>query len=710
MILVAAAAGVFGYYVYSSAHNYDEVFHVKSSLVSPSDYSSERGYAYAIDHPSIKRYVYGWVLGRIGVAELNVPDVDYTKSEKWNVDEGRVAPLKVLLALRFTNAVFVLAALLLVFLTALMILRNAWLALLVALPFVASERIAVGVVAYLGADAILMFFLALSLFAFTALVMRDKATSLAGVLILGAVAGLAASTKFNGWLVAVAYVAYLAIVTKGADRLAKPLLAGLVAATVFVALNPVLRAGGIDNILAVISEMLERRRYIWESQYGAAAVSRASLVARYFPYAAFVLPAAAALVALRREKWVLPVAVWSIVIIAGTLVSVNRDFRRYYVPVEMAVFFTGGTAAWALFRAALAKRRAEDRRARPAAAKALAASVIGVAALAAVAALLIKFDYFGPWRRVTVVASSTTASSRESAGSGRQEQSKTEDTIVPLARQFLGPLPQRMVNSIALAAALIVVLVAGRRVLSKGWLAAIALLPFVWTDAAVFSLWAHSASEAYLCLSAAILLYLWIRAWRNEGPLRWKDVLLMAIAGGAATAAAPTGVFLAATTAAFIYLRNPVRSGLFTAAASAAVSAAATALLEGLFWRMGARAPYDFVSGILSGTLSNWTSAYRTEAANFLLPLERYLPYWPLLPLGAAVLYAAGRQTGLGAPALWAGALLAGAIATMPAIAPVSVEANLALSIGAGMPALAMLARGVHVKIAFREEEQPVDV
>ncbi len=81
-----------------------------------------------------------------------------------------------------------LGAVVLFMLSAWLILDNAWLALAVSLPLVLSEHVAVGVVAYLGTDAILAFFLALTLFAWVALAMSGKAAGPAGVILVVAAA------------------------------------------------------------------------------------------------------------------------------------------------------------------------------------------------------------------------------------------------------------------------------------------------------------------------------------------------------------------------------------------------------------------------------------------------------------------------------------------------------------------------------------------
>ena len=259
-ILVITGCAVGFYYVRTTGASWDDTWRVKSAQISPSDYESGRGRVYSLDHPALSRYVYRTVLTVLGVHQVDVPDVDYSQTEQWNIDAGRTPPMDVVYLLRYVNIVFYVAACVLLFATAYLVLRNPWLALATALPFALSERVQVGVVAYLGSDVMLAFFFALAIFLWTLFALQGREKTLGAVLCMSIVCGLTVSTKLNGALLPIAYLAYLAIIFRGAGRIAKPLAAGLVTMAIFFALNPVMRGGGPEWIAGVVREMLRNAK------------------------------------------------------------------------------------------------------------------------------------------------------------------------------------------------------------------------------------------------------------------------------------------------------------------------------------------------------------------------------------------------------------------------------------------------------------------
>ena len=716
LILVAAASGIYTYYVYAADHNWDETFHVKSSLVSPSECLTEEGYAYATDHPSIKRHVYRWVLGKIGVHDINIPDVDYSRTEKWNIEAGRVPSMGIVIPLRITNAAFVVAALVLVFFTALLVLRDAYLSLAVVVPLLLSGHIAPGVVAYIGCDAILAFTLALSLFVLVALVQRGIASSLAGTLMLGVTGALALSTKFNGGLVIVAFCVYLVLVNRGIDRLFKPFIAATLCAAVFVLLNPVVRGGGIDWALGVAWDMLGRRRYIWQSQYAEFPLSRAALVARFFPWAAFLLPLAGALVRLRKEKWALPVSVWSAVLVLGTLASVNRTYARYYLPVEMAAFFISGAAAWrlvAMSRAQAAARKEDDRPRRYGIG--LACGAASALILATAAAVFVPLGD-ARLRAGSVVGKARLFYRQSAAYYGFAEPVKAREaaSLLKLAgaappsgqqeggEVVLGTLARRALTLVLLIAAATGAFLAGRAALANGWLAAAALFPFAWSQLVDSRYLSLSLSEGLLICFASALVGVLAKSHAGHGKLGWRQVTVCALAVSGACAASPGGIFLAAAAAAWV---SQTEGGVRKIAFAAALTLVATLLfplLESAFWRIGARGVADWVIAIRGGALKFWTARF-AETTHFLLPANECFPWWPMLPLTGAAFYAVRRERWAGLIALWLLFVLAGTILTMSSRTSVGPDVNLALSLGGGLPGLALLAQEISLNFQFKD-------
>ena len=703
LVLLTASLLVWTYYIYATPQNWDEVFHVRTSLVSPSDFSTGVKFRYSIDHPSIKRHVYGWVLHAIGVHEMSVPDVDYTKNKEWNLERGRVPPLDVSIALRFTNAAFMAGALVLIFLTGLVVLRNAYLSLLVPVGLILSRRVAEGAVAYLGCDAILAFFVALTLFVWVLLAERGKASSLYGAAIIAAVAGLALSSKLNGGLVIISYCLYLAIVNRGAKRFTMPLLAAAVCVAVFVALNPVMWGGPTWTPAGAVRAMFRHRENIWLSQYSERPMPRMWLVTVFFPYAAFLPAFVAIAVFLRKEKWVLPVCIWAAVLVAGTLASVNRTYARYYVPIDMATFTAAGLLGWSLVK----RPRSEGAgKASPAAKRGGRGAAILKAAAASLLLLtfVAAYEPFGPFRvhseRSVVqkvrlfyrqglayygliesldgqaVRAELTALTREQS---RQAQPERE-------RPGIGPV--RTLSGLAFAAACALVLVLGYRY--GGWLAGGALFGvLVWMEFSRGAYYLQSTEDRYFTFLAVMLLFGWIDLARGSGPLGRRQAAALGVACGMCTAASGFGIVLTGLTILVVLRREGAKAA--HALWVMFVAAAVFAVVEPAFCYLGARGPVAFVRGTILASVDFWP-ARGAGTEGFLMPFEYYFPWLALLPLGAGALLAAKGESWTAPVALWAGAIVLTTLATRPATlyyAPADV--NFALLLGAGLPALAIL-------------------
>jgi hypothetical protein len=809
-ILVAITCAVSGYYIRTTGPNWDDTWRVKAAQISPSEYETEKSYIYAIDHPALGRYVYRTVAMVLGVPHVDVPDVDYSKTERWNIDAGRLPPTDVVYVLRYVNGAFFLAAVVLLFAAAFLVLRNAWLALATALPFAVSEHIQVGVVAYVGSDVMLAFFLALAILLWTRFTMKGREKSVAAVLSVSLVCGLAVSAKLNGGLLVIAYLAYLAIISRGAGRVVRPAAATLVMCAVFVAFNPILRGGGPGWALHIIREMLAMRREIWLDQFGEAPVGRMGLVAKFFPYAAFAPLLAAAFLALRKERWTLPVVCWAAVLVVGTLASAHRTYRRYFLPVEIAVFFSSGLAAWRLVQISIAERRERGGargEAKGRAWRKRAAMGAGVAAVVGVA-LVTMLAAWAPWgpgriRGAVSPAEKTAHFYRQALAYYGVAEPAEQEAAGPRLRS---PRPlgtaatrQMLATILILASCAMVIEIAGAA-LGSGWWGLGLVAVFLWMEWTGFTLRTHSVSDGLLALFAVLQLRLWVkreagvscedegpenlgtgthigqttdmctspRVWSSggEGAVRgtgktwgqaqtaetsrqftpvpvfpscggegrkdlgtvthigdgtdmrnsprvssmgdWRFVAWAAVLAAGAAAAAPEGIAVAAATVAYLLLsarreekwvaqREARRPGVFarnTVARAAVAAIAVLALypaLEAVFWWLGARASIDFAQGIWAGGVRHWSARWG-ETINFLIPVQELYPWWMLLPLAAAGLYAVRRERWVGAVAVWAGAILLGNLVLRETNElKASAVLNWAMVLGAGMASCALL-------------------
>jgi hypothetical protein len=725
-ILLALGSGVYTYYVYATGQSWDETFHVKDGLVSPSDYTSQQGYRYAIDHPSVARYVYRAVLFVIGVHEISTPDVDYRQTEKWNAENGRLPSLGVVIPLRFTNTAFMLAAVVLVYFTAYLILSNAWFALLVALPLVLSRHIAAGVVAYLGSDAILAFSLALSLFLWVFLAMRGRDRGLVGIVLISGVAALATSTKVNAALVIIAYMLYLAIVARGVDRLMKPLLAALVCAAIFVGLNPVMRAGGPAWMAGVISDMLETRRVIWVGQYQEAPLARVELVRKFLEFPAFILPLAGAFIVFRREKWALPLLVWSGTLAIGTLLSVNRTYDRYFLPIEMSVVLASGVMAWRLLQAALRRRGgAPGPDARPVASSTALAIAAGLVAALVLLTVLVAFE---PWgearaRRGPSQADKVAVFYRQAVAyyglapfvSAKEIRERYVKPSAPRhslsgsrpAKPLFDPMARQLIATAVFLIACALIVATVYRALGGAWYAALLAAIFLWLEATGHRLWMHSPSESFFALFAVGAFYAWVSIARAGGRVSWRHLMLAAVLAGAAMAATPKGVLLAAATAAFVVIRCEGRDRLGRAAGWLGVTIAAFIVMEPALWRLGAGDSHALSENMRAGTLQYWTACFN-QTASFRIPIQERFPYLPLLPLAGCALYYARKAAWAAPLALWAGFIILGSLLTLDlSQTRLPGDVSLALTMVAGLPGLMLLRDNVLVSV--RLKDQPPD-
>ncbi|MHC4713809.1 MAG: hypothetical protein ACYTAN_11155 [Planctomycetota bacterium] len=723
LALVIAASAFVNMYIYVSfpVRSWDETFHIKSSLHDVNEFSTDKGYAYATDHPTLKRLLYRYVLHAAGTTVLHTPDVDYSMGQDWNVEHGHLPPFWTIVPLRVTNALLVTAATVMIFFAALLILRNGWYAALVVAPLILSQRIAAGVVGYVGCDALLEFFLALTLLLMVALARSGKATNILGIAVLGAVSGLAASTKLNGALAVIAVMVYLAVATKGLDRLFKPLAAGAVASLVFAALNPVVRGGGLGLTFGVIWDMLGRRRYIWQAQYAQFGLTRAQLLARFFPYAAFLPPLVAAVMITRKEKWCRPLVVWGATLALGTLFSVNRTYDRYFMPVELGTFAAGGILAWAVFR----RFRGTPSKARKVTGKLAATLAAAGVALCLMTAVLAARAPWGPSRlRLGFPAAAKVRLFFRQAVAyyGLAEPLEQKDAVAavkpgewaPPGGEVKSPQPlfttltRRMIGYVFYVAGLVIIFFVGVRTLGSRALGLLLLVPFLWADFADGDFWIHAASDCYLVFFTALFLHFAVSGTLGGKGLSLRYLLLAAASAGVAVAVAPRAAALVCAATALAVLRSTGAGRVGRALLVLAVSAASYVVLEAGLWYLGCGDTLSFIHGIFRGASSHWYARFKT--IDPLIPMRDCTPWWPLVPLMAAVLFAARREKWTAPVALYGSFVAAAVIIGLPASAGrVRVDVPLAFSIACGLPALSVLSRLVKLRVNLNEPESLAD-
>lgn len=726
-VLFAACLLNFGYFIFWNQHDVDEMYYVRSALVSPSqcEYTPgapwSRGYAYAVDHPSVQRYVYGWALRATGVTPVHGEDVDYSRPAAWNIENGRVPSMTgVVIPLRTVNALFMTAAVMLVFLAAFAVLKRPYCALLVALPLVMSEHVCLGAVAYLGTDAILAFWFALSLSLTAYMSLRSVVLTWYGALVLGAIAGLALSTKLNGALALAAYCSYSVLASRGRRRLALPVVACLACAAVFVLLNPVMRVS-LSQSAQALRDMLAVRRDIWLGDSLRWAVPRHELIVRMLPYGAFLFALAGAMLRLKKADWLPAVASWCLVVSLGTALTVNYAPKRYYVPVEIAVFFLAGVCAWTLQgegpAGANGRRRFRIRSvARP------AGAILASVALVALALVgYVTLERWGPTRLdVSVPATGRVALFSRQAASfygladplsradirryvpspGRDESSHNAPAAPPRSQpdSLLDDRAQRILAAGVMALASWVIYMLAARLVSSRLIAVAVAGVFVFDQLTLGHAFA-SVSQSMSALSVVLCVFFLVSLRDCAGATSLVRLVALALSCAVAMAASPSGILATAAAVLCVASWHRGKTSILLASVLLCVSLLCFPLIEQFLRYVGGTSVHEFVYAVSMGNVAFRMGPYHGLTA-FATIVRDVFPFLPMAPLAAVVF---SRVSGIPSKydvATWSAITLAGVMLALPdssvpralARPQLPAAACAALALGVALPGLQYLA------------------
>ncbi|MCD6405118.1 MAG: phospholipid carrier-dependent glycosyltransferase [Planctomycetes bacterium] len=300
-------------------------------------------YYYARHHPAFARLAYRLVLHSMGVYELDRPMADYDHSWEWNLERGAYPPLEIEMPLRLVNVAFLAGMVLLVYLGLKRILANRFLALAGCLPIIFHPPVHTGVCPYIGADSMLLFWMA----AFWYVWLLASKRGLGGVVVLGVTAGFLVSTKVNGAFAVLGACIYYAVVARGIRRLLWPMILVALAAVVFVVLNPVYRAGDFRWAFKVLSDtialLFELKEHTADYDWGRC--SRAETLLAAFPYWFFYLPTLALAVRYRHERWMSVTVSWALPTVLLNWSLIYIPFAKYAAPISvpfLVLFSAGG--------------------------------------------------------------------------------------------------------------------------------------------------------------------------------------------------------------------------------------------------------------------------------------------------------------------------------------------------------------------------------
>ena len=340
-----------------------------------SDDGDPRQGHYATHHPSFARIVYGSVLNSLGIYECDRPLVVYAMdAQRWlevitetgnarhplktparealvrypqgrtgselNLPRGAYPPLEIEMPLRLVNVAFLAGMIAFVYFGFKFVFRNRLAALAGCLPIIFCYPIVTGptpftgVAPYIGADSMLLFWMAAFWYAW----LRLGGGNVWRVALLGLIGGLMVSTKVNGAFPLAGACIYFFFASRGRQRILRPLLLGGIAFAVFIAMNPIFRAGDAlwmaRRLRNVVTLMLKLKHLTALQDWGQ--FSKWEVLSYSFPYWVFYLPVVAVLLEVRRKRWLRVTATWAAPVILLNWFLIYVPFPRYAGPIAMA--------------------------------------------------------------------------------------------------------------------------------------------------------------------------------------------------------------------------------------------------------------------------------------------------------------------------------------------------------------------------------------
>ncbi len=347
-------------------HCDEPLWFMRSASFTPADASAPAARYWNIDIPGLNRWYWHGVLALTNSrVPIDTPSAwtarenrlylngniyhvqTYQMSDewlrRWSDKQGYYAPRGPLLTMRYGNCAVFLVALACLWAAARGILRNDVLAALAVLPVAASPVFWSDVAIESGSgDGLLVAALAALLAAW--LHLRGRAATWPGIVLLGALAGLAVSAKHPGIVGLAALAGWLAWRSRGWRRLTLPLAACAVAFAVFAAVNPCVARHPAGACLAMIARRqqnaADHARWL-----GVAPLSGRLAFLRWRAPLAMALPILAW--RNRREPCFPVVGAWAVALIVPTIIGAacaDAAFRklRYWGPLEMAALFCLG--------------------------------------------------------------------------------------------------------------------------------------------------------------------------------------------------------------------------------------------------------------------------------------------------------------------------------------------------------------------------------
>lgn len=352
LLVVAAAACVYGYQVANARPMLDEATVVRRAYLSPWRNETYEERFYSVDWPAFARWTWRGAFLITGWHWEEFDDEHYEFQPEtplfpanirlFDTEDREVAPRGPVYVLRTTAAVFMTGGCVLVFFLGALVCRSTAAGVAMAVPFLVHPGVVRWAIAYPGTDAIILFWMLAFLLLWVVLHRSGAAVRPGGALLMAVVAGLAAATKINGGLLTVAFAMYLLVY--GEKKTNWWLIPAFCAAAfaMFVAINPVFWKPGAGGVIEGLRDVFARRAEVMEVQRKYLNITARSeyFKERWYLLAAAVPALAWAAPKVRQGDWLAPAAIWSVTIALGSYAMLNRYDIRLALPIDMAVMVT----------------------------------------------------------------------------------------------------------------------------------------------------------------------------------------------------------------------------------------------------------------------------------------------------------------------------------------------------------------------------------
>jgi hypothetical protein len=292
-------------------------------------------YTWAVDQATMDRAVYGLALHVLSLDDLPCMPPDPTKGPDAPENPRGILPYQAIMPLHLVDIAVHLAGVLALFLSARLILKNEWGALLAVVPIILSPAITYTVVRT-GSSSFLGMSLALFLLVWLILDRRYPSWPWGAVVVMGFMGGLCCWAKWNGALAVVAFALWIGF-REPRQWAAKAFGMGAIAVGFLWLITPPFWSHWPWQVVADIlsrREIVTLRHYAKHPQWP---LSHWQVLQS--AHAWLAIPAIAFFWFSRRQPWAAIAGLWATTLTIGTLLVIREDPPRYLAPWYLAILW-----------------------------------------------------------------------------------------------------------------------------------------------------------------------------------------------------------------------------------------------------------------------------------------------------------------------------------------------------------------------------------